>query len=185
MKQHKNAIPRLAGLIFAALLVLTASTTIAQVSGATLSGIVTDPTGALAPNATITIRNTDTGATRIVTSNSEGFYSAPNLNPGNYEVKISAKGFSTTLQKGIVLTVSARQTYSPVLTVGKIDQTVVVSVAPPSVQTSSSTNSATVDGTTVRELPLNGRDWTSLATLEPAGLSVPNQPPTAFSPNKH
>jgi hypothetical protein len=156
----------------------------AQVSGATLSGIVTDPTGALVPNATITIRNTDTGATRTVTSNSEGFYSAPNLLPGNYEVKISAKGFSTTLQKGIVLTVSARQTYSPVLTVGKIDQTVVVSVAPPSVQTSSSTNSATVDGTTVRELPLNGRDWTSLATLEPGVLSVPNQATTGFSANK-
>ncbi len=156
----------------------------AQVSGASLSGIVTDPTGALVPNATITIRNTDTGATRTVTSNSEGFYSAPNLLPGNYEVKISAKGFSTTLQKGIVLTVSARQTYSPVLTVGKIDQTVVVSVAPPSVQPSSSTNSATVDGTTVRELPLNGRDWTSLATLEPGVLSVPNQATTGFSANK-
>src|ERR1700730_8657382 len=156
----------------------------AQVSGATLSGIVTDPSGALVPNAAITIRNTDTGATRNVNSNADGFYSAPNLNPGNYEVKISAKGFANTLQKGIVLTVSAQQTFSPVLTVGKIDQTVVVSVAPPSIQSSSSTLSATVDGTTVRELPLNGRDWTSLATLEPGVLSVPNQATTGFSANK-
>jgi hypothetical protein len=156
----------------------------AQVSGATLSGTVTDPAGALVPNAVISIRNTDTGATRSVNSNADGFYSAPNLLPGNYEVKISANGFSTTLQKGIVLTVSAQQTFSPVLTVGKIDQTVVVTAAPPSVQSSSSTTSATVDGTTVRELPLNGRDWTSLATLEPGVLSVPNQATTGFSANK-
>jgi len=156
----------------------------AQVSGATLSGTVTDPTGALVPNAAILIRNSDTGATRVVNANSDGFYSAPNLIPGNYEVKISAKGFSTMLQKNIVLTVSAQQTFSPVLPVGRIDQTVEVQTAPPSVQATSSTLSATVDGTTVRELPLNGRDWTSLATLEPGVLSVPNQVTTGFSANK-
>lgn len=157
---------------------------LAQVSGATLSGIVTDTTGALVANASITIRNTDTGGVRNLKSNADGLYSAPNLNPGNYEVKVSAPGFSSTLQKGIVLTVSAEQTFSPVLTVGRVDQTVVVTVAPPSVQSSSSTMSATVDGTTVRELPLNGRDWTSLATLEPGVLSVPNQATTGFSANK-
>src|ERR1700687_5692925 len=79
----------------------------AQVSGATLSGVVTDLSGALVANAAITISNTDTGPSRNLTSNGEGFYSAPNLKPGNYEVKVSAKGFSTTLQKGIVLTVGS------------------------------------------------------------------------------
>jgi hypothetical protein len=156
----------------------------AQVSGATLSGVVTDTSGALVPNAAITITNTDTGTTRNLTSNTEGFYSAPNLNPGIYEVKVSAKGFSTTLQKGIVLTVSSEQTFSPVLNVGKFDQIVVVTTAPPSIQSSSSTLSGAVDGTTVRELPLNGRDWTTLATLEPGVLSVPNQATTGFSANK-
>ncbi len=57
-------------------------------------------------------------------------------------------------------------------------------MAPPSVESTSSTLSATVDGTTVRELPLNGRDWTSLATLEPGVVSVPNQATTGFSANK-
>src|SRR5258705_4859895 len=156
----------------------------AQVSGATLSGVVTDLSGALVPNAAIAISNTDPDATRNITSNAEGFYSAHNLTPGNYEVKVSAKGFSTTLQKGIVLTVSSEQTFSPVLNVGKFDQIVVVSTAPPSIQSSSSTLSGAVDGTTVRELPLNGRDWTTLATLEPGVLSVPNQATTGFSANK-
>ena len=156
----------------------------AQVSGATLSGEVSDVSGALVSNAKVTIRNIDTGAARSVTSNADGFYSAPNLLPGNYEVKIEASGFNTVIQKGIVLTVSSEQTYNPALTVGKISQTVVVTTVPPSVQTSSTAVGATVDGTTVRELPLNGRDWTSLATLEPGVLSVPNQATTGFSANK-
>src|SRR5205814_880180 len=58
------------------------------------------------------------------------------------------------------------------------------SAAPPEVQTSSSTISATVDSNTVRELPLNGRDWTSLAALEPGVTSIPNQAGTGFSANK-
>src|SRR5260370_16768107 len=127
----------------------------AQVSGATLSGVVTDTSGALVPNAAITITNTDTGTTRNLTSNTEGFYSAPNLNPGIYEVKVSAKGFSTTLQKGIVLTVSSEQTFSPVLNVGKFDQIVAVTTPPPSIPSSSSTLPAPLAATTVRTLPPN------------------------------
>src|SRR5437762_12801090 len=70
------------------------------------------------------------------------------------------------------------------LKVGQLNQTVVVSAAPPEVQTSSSTISATVDSNTVRELPLNGRDWTSLAALEPGVTSIPNQAGTGFRANK-
>ena len=175
----------LSGSIFLFLLAIASPRNLqAQVSGATLSGTVTDASGAVVPKAAILIRNTETSANRSVNSNGDGFYSAPNLNPGHYEVKISAKGFSTLLQKDVVLTVSAQQTFNPVMVLGSVDQTVVVQTAPASIQTSSSTLSATVDGTTVRELPLNGRDWTSLATLEPGVLSVPNQATTGFSANK-
>ncbi len=156
----------------------------AQVSGATLSGTVSDGSGAVVPAAKIAIRNVDTGTSRSVTSNNDGFYSAPNLLPGHYEVNIQAPGFATVLQKGLTLTVGAEQTYNPSLAVGQYNQTVVVVDVPPSVQTSSSTLSATVDGKTVRELPLNGRDWTSLATLEPGVVSVANQATTGFSANK-
>ncbi len=91
----------------------------AQVSGATLSGVVTDSSGALVTNAVVAIRNAETGVTRTVTTNSDGFYSAPDLLPGNYEVKTTGKGFSTMVQKGIVLTVAAQQTFNPVLSVGR------------------------------------------------------------------
>ena len=156
----------------------------AQVSGATLSGVVSDVSGAVVPKARVTIRNTGTGVVRAVTSNADGFYSAPNLLPGSYEVKTEAAGYASVLQKGITLTVGAEQTYNPSLAVGQVSETVVVQDVPPSVETSSSTLSATVDGKTVRELPLNGRDWTQLAALEPGVVSVPNQSTTGFSANK-
>ena len=156
----------------------------AQVSGATLSGLITDPSGSAVASATVSIKNQATGVIREVTTNADGFYSAPNLLPGNYEVTVSASGFSTVVQKGITLTVGAQQALNLSLKVGAVTSTVVVSAAPPDVQTSSSTIGATVDSTTVRELPLNGRDWTSLATLEPGVSNIPNQVGTGFSANK-
>jgi hypothetical protein len=156
----------------------------AQVSGATLSGGVTDESGAAVAGASVSIKNTATGAVRDVTANEDGFYSAPNLLPGTYEVSVSAQGFATVIQKGITLTVGAQQSLNISLKVGQMAQSVVVNDLPPAVQTSTSTIGNTVDSRTVRELPLNGRDWTSLATLEPGVVSIPNQATTSFSANK-
>src|SRR6266481_1165343 len=156
----------------------------AQVSGATLSGLITDENGGPVPDAAVTIKNVGTGVTRDVVTNADGFYSAPNLLPASYEVRVTAKGFQTLVQKEITLTVGAQQALNLTLKVGQLSQTVEVNAAPPDIQTTSSTISATVDSTTVRQLPLNGRDWTSLATLEPGVVSIPNQATTSFSANK-
>ena len=156
----------------------------AQVAGATLSGTVTDPSGATIASAKVSIKNLGTGEVREVTSNGGGFYSAPNLLPGPYEASASSKGFSTAVQKGITLTVGAQQSLDFTLKPGEVSQTVEVVGNPPDVQTSSSAVSSTVDSRTVRELPLNGRDWTSLATLEPGVVNIPNQATTSFNANK-
>ncbi len=156
----------------------------AQVSGATLSGLITDPSGAAIPNATITIKNMGTGESRDVPTNADGFFSAPNLQPGNYQVTLTAQGFTKVVQKGITLSVGAQQALNLTLKVGQVTQTLEVSAAPPEVQTSSSTISSTVDAVTVRELPLNGRDWTSLATLEPGVSQIADQAQTLFNANK-
>jgi hypothetical protein len=156
----------------------------AQVSGATLSGLVTDEQGGPVANATISIKNAGTGVAREVTSNTDGIYSAPNLLPGEYEVTVTATGFQTLTEKGITLTVGGQQSLNLVMKVGALSQTVEVNAAIPDIQTTSSTVSSTVDSTTMRELPLNGRDWTSLATLEPGVSSIPNQVGTGFSANK-
>jgi len=156
----------------------------AQVSGATLSGLITDPSGAGIPNATVAIKNVETEEVRSVPTNGDGFYSAPNLLPGKYEVTITAQGFDKVVQKGVTLTVGAEQALNLTVKVGQVTQTVEVMAAPPEVQTSSSTISSTVDATTIRELPLNGRDWASLAALEPGVSSIVNQAQTTFNANK-
>src|SRR5713101_8329204 len=156
----------------------------AQAVGAALSGLITDEHGGAVPGATVSIKNVGTGVVREVSSNGDGFYSAPNLLPGTYEVRVTAPGFQTLVQKEIGLTVGAEQALNLSLKVGQLNQTVEVSAAPPEVQTASSTISATVDSRSVRELPLNGRDWTSLAALEPGVSRIPTQAGTGFSANK-
>src|ERR1700680_239837 len=81
----------------------------AQVAGATLNGTVADASGAGVPNANVSIKNTATGVARDITTDSDGFYSAPNLLPGTYDITVSASGFSTAVQTGLTLTVGAVQ----------------------------------------------------------------------------
>jgi len=163
---------------------ICAAPALAQVSGAALSGLVTDEQGGPVPDAKVSVKNVGTSVVREIATNADGFYSVPNLLPGSYEVTVSAKGFQTTVQRGIALTVGGQQALNVSLKIGQLNQTVEVSAAPPDIQTTSSTVGSTVDSTTVRELPLNGRDWTSLATLEPGVTSIPNQVGTGFSANK-
>src|ERR1700682_2649520 len=155
-----------------ALAVLLSSPVYAQVSGATLSGTVTDASGAVITNAEVSIKNTATDVTREVTTDSSGVYSAPNLLPGIYEITVVAAGFSTSVQTGLTLTVGATQALDISLQIGRKTERLDVSGIAPAVQLTSSIMSAEVDSTTVRELPLNGRDWTQLATLQPGVISV-------------
>jgi hypothetical protein len=156
----------------------------AQVAGATLSGVIADPSGASIANAAVSIRNIGTDEVREVRSNGDGFYSAPNLLPGSYDVSATAEGFAKVVQKGITLMVGAQQSLNLTLKPGKVSEVIDVMGTPPDVQTSTTAVSSTVDSRTVRELPLNGRDWTSLATLEPGVASIPNQATTSFNANK-
>src|ERR1700730_26059 len=139
----------------------------AQVAGATLAGTVTDAADAVIPNAHVSIRNTATGVGRDVATDSAGFYSAPNLLPGIYDITAVAPGFSTYRKIGLALTVGASFALNISLRIGEVSQQVDVIATAPTVQLSSSTISAEVNATAVRELPLNGRDWTQLAALQP------------------
>jgi len=76
-----------------------------QVTTGTISGTVTDSSGAVLPGAKITILNEETGITRAATSDAVGRYSAPSLSLGNYKVTVSQEGFQTSVRSGIVLTV--------------------------------------------------------------------------------
>src|SRR5712664_1991013 len=147
----------------------------AQVAGGSISGKVTDSNGALIPGAQVAIRNTATGVTTNLVANDEGVYRAPNLLPGDYEITASAPNFTSFLQKGVTLTVGADLTIDLKLAAGAVTASIMVSDQAPAVDTTTPTISAVVSERTIVELPLNGRDWTSLATLQPGISSIRTQ----------
>src|SRR2546428_4366412 len=110
----------------------------AQVTGATLSGTVTDASGAVIPGVMVSIKNRATGVARNVSTDEAGFYSAPNLQAGSYDVTASAAGFSTASQSNIPLTVGAQQQLNISMKVGETVQVVEVTAAAPLVQVTSS-----------------------------------------------
>jgi hypothetical protein len=148
----------------------------AQVAGGTISGTVSDSSGRVISSVQITITNLATGVTRDVTTNEDGFYSAPNLLPGTYEAKFMAQGFKGEMRTNIELTVGASVGLDQTLRVGSLSETVEVQSEIPAVQLSTSDMSAVVNATTVRELPLNGRSWTDLAQLQPGVSAIHTQP---------
>jgi outer membrane receptor protein involved in Fe transport len=162
--------------VFSILLIACTAPTRAQVVGGTLSGTVSDSSGAGIPQANLVVRNVATGVERSVTTNSDGFYTTVNLLPGTYEVTISATGFSTQTGHGISMTVGAQVTVDFTLRVGTVSNRVEVTAQVPDVQLTSSDISAVVGATTVRELPLNGRSWTDLAALQPGVSTIQTQP---------
>jgi hypothetical protein len=156
----------------------------AQVAGGTISGTITDSSGAAIVKASIEVRDTATDTVRALSSNDSGIYSAPNLTPGSYQVKVSASGFAVSVRNDLVLTVGEELVVNVRLQVGSATQTVNISGEPPAVETGSSTVSGVIDETIVRELPLNARDWTALATLEPGVATIRTQPALTISNNR-
>jgi hypothetical protein len=153
----------------------------AQVAGGTISGGVTDSSGAIVPGAQVQIKNSATGTLRTLTVNEEGLYRAPNLAAGDYQITASALGFGNGVRERLTLTVGGDVVANFQLQVGNVSETVDVTADVAFVETASSTLNSVVDATTVRELPLNGRDWTQLATLEPGVATVRTQSPLAIS----
>jgi carboxypeptidase family protein len=139
----------------------------AQVVGATISGTLTDISGGSIPKARISIRNVDSGLDREILTDAAGFYTAPNLQPGTYVVSATAPGFATMRQTSVTLTVGSEQVVNFKMLVGSFEQRVEVSSEAINVELDSSSMGSVVDSTTIRELPLNGRSWTDLSSLEP------------------
>src|SRR5437867_10901448 len=121
MRDFSETFRVLLGLCFVLVLTLFSGVPAnAQVTGATLSGTVTDTSGAVIPGVMIAIKNRATGVVRSLTTGEAGFYSAPNLQAGSYDVTASAPGFSTVAQSNITLTGAAQQQLNISLKVGQI-----------------------------------------------------------------
>jgi hypothetical protein len=154
-----------------------------QIVGGTLSGTITDASGAAVPNATVAIKNGATGVITNAASNAQGLYNAPNLLPGTYEVTVTAAGFDTAVISNVVLAVGAQQVLNFSMKVGTVSERVQVSEIAPDVQLASATISGVIDSNTVLQLPLNGRSWTDLAALQ-AGVSTIRAMVSVASPDR-
>jgi hypothetical protein len=163
--------------IIAVLLGFTLPTIVsAQMVGATISGTVVDPTGAVVPGVKIVVKNASTGGIANAITNGVGLFNAPNLQPGTYELTVSTSGFSTLVRSRITLTVGQELVLNLNLEVGNTTQQIEVSTDAPTVDLANATVGGVVTGATVEELPLNGRSWSDLAILAPGVHTVGNQP---------
>ena len=159
-----------------AIVLVTGSACLAQVAGGTISGSVRDSAGRAIAGAQVAVENSKTAILRSVNADNEGIYTAPNLVPGTYAISASKEGFETIVRSGVFVTVGSEQIIDFKLSPGEVKTKIEVSGTPPDIQLASSTLEATENSTTVRELPLNGRDWTTLALLQPGVTGVDQYP---------
>ncbi len=143
----------------------------AQVVGGTIAGAVQDATGAALPGATVTVRQLETGATRTLTTGSDGRFYAPSVPVGNYAVSVRRDGFQANEQSGISLAIGQSVQLSFVLGVERVKQEIVVGAQPASVNTTTQQIAGLIDERQVKELPLNGRSYDELLTLNPATVN--------------
>lgn len=151
----------------------------ALAQSASVTGRVTDPGEAVLPSVKVTFANSGTSIRYRGVTNEEGLYAVTDLPAGNYSVIVEKQGFKTIEQSNLTLHVQDTRELNFQLSLGSTTETVTVQAQNTGVQLTSSSINAVVDSNTVRELPLNGRDWTQLATLQPGVVSdVSEQDPT-------
>ena len=133
-------------LLLVALAIAVATPLDAQVSRATLAGTIKDASGGIVPGATVTVQNVDTNATiRMQITDNAGRYEAPNLLPGEYEVRAELAGFRTAVRRGIHLAVGQSAVVDLILQVGNVVEQVVVTSEAPLVETTTASVSNLVD----------------------------------------
>jgi len=138
---------------------------------ATISGAVTDVTGAVLPGVEITVTNTATGQSRSAISNESGRYAVPALNPGSYKASASLVGFEVVERSGITLTVGNETVINFSLTPGQQSEKIEVRADASVVQTTNAAVSELVGELKIRALPLNGRSFDQLIYMQP-GITI-------------
>ncbi len=163
----------------AAVVLLSGSVLHAEVT-AGIHGTVTDPSGATVPNATVTLKNPDTGLERRIQTDTSGIYQFLSVPVGDkYVLEVEAQGFRKSVQTGIKLLVNQNYRADFVLVVGAVSQTVDVSTTTTQVDTSSTQLGDVIESKKMTGIPLNGRSYIDLLGLQ-AGVV-----PVSFDPSQH
>lgn len=138
----------------------------AQITAASMSGVVADETGGVLPRVEVTLKNIETGFTRSAVTGDDGSYAVPGLPPGIYNASASLWGFKPSVRSGILLAVGQQAGVNLTLSLGATEMVMVVGTAA-LVETKSASLSVVVDQKTIEALPLNGRSFIELALLQP------------------
>jgi Carboxypeptidase regulatory-like domain len=174
-ERSRFSVPSIAELILIAGLLLffalTTFTAHAQVVGGTLSGTVTDSTGAALANVEVVVHNEETGTERRLTTGDDGRFSAPSIPIGTYTISAQRDGFAQLRRTGIPLTVGQSKQIDLQLAVSAVQQQVSVEDTPAIVNTSTQQTSGLVDERQIKQLPLNGRSYDQLITLNPGTVN--------------
>jgi hypothetical protein len=144
-------------------------------TGGSISGTISDATGGALAGASVTVKNLETGATRIITADESGRYVAASLEVGLYEVKAEEAGFSAEVRTGITLAVGQQAEVDLTLRVGQVQGAVVVNEDSPVVSVTTQDISGLVGERQVKDLPLNGRSYDQLLTLNPGVVNYTSQ----------
>ncbi len=147
----------------------------AQVVGGSIGGVVHDSSGAALSGAAVTVRQSETGATRTLTTDDEGRFYAPSVPVGAYTVTVDQEGFAQQKQTGITLTIGQSLQLNFVLGVAAVEQAIEVDASDRGVNTTTQQTAGLVDERQVKELPLNGRSYDELLTLNPATVNYTNE----------
>src|SRR5437660_2370258 len=139
---------------------------------ATLNGVVRDSSGAVIPKATVTLHNTNTGTDREGLTNDSGLYVFVSVPPGEYVLKVTKEGFTTATQEGLHVVVNQASTQDFTLRVGSTQQSVTVEGSAVNLETANATLGTVIESKQVRDLPLNGRNFTQLLSLTPGVAPV-------------
>src|SRR6266567_91027 len=133
-----------------------------QVNTASLTGLVTDPAGAVVPNASVTVKNKATDVESSATTDSSGYYTFASLPVGTYTLTIELSGFKKAVHENINLEVGQKARIDASLEVGSVSESVVVATAPPLLSTQEAATGAVVDNRAITDLPLSARNWDDL-----------------------
>jgi hypothetical protein len=142
-------------------------------STATLQGTITDPQGAIVPNAKVTVSSRAIGVERTTQSDKDGNYEFASLPPSVYRVEVQAQGFKTQVVNELTIDVARTVTQNFQMAVGEVSQEVTVSAETPVVETGTTSVGTVIDRRTVQEIPLNGRHFVDLGLLIPGSVTPP------------
>ncbi|MSO20450.1 MAG: TonB-dependent receptor [Acidobacteria bacterium] len=143
----------------------------AQITSATISGVIKDSSAAVLPNVSVVISNQETGLKRSVATDDQGRYNARDLAVGSYEMAVSLTGFKEFVRKGITLVVGQNAVVNIQMELGDVSEQVVVTAEAPLIETTNAQLAGLVSSNQLRELPLNGRSFDQLALLQ-AGVQA-------------